>query len=126
MLRNNKNGQRHAVPNNDADESSSFYSTFGVNGIRATYVLVDHRDPEVVRYVGSTIDPDQRLAQHIEEAVGQRSSKNPGKDAWIRSLLRGGRKPEMRIVAVGDWIDDGSRELFWIDEHRSARLFNRL
>lgn len=63
------------------------------SSIYSVYYLVDPRDG-VVRYVGCTESPDQRLYTHI----ATRNTKSVRRDEWILDLLAAGLKPEMKIV----------------------------
>ena len=60
------------------------------------YALFDPREPDVVRYIGKTVHPENRWNAHV------RNSKNLKchRSSWIISLLREGVKPLMRIVAI--------------------------
>jgi GIY-YIG catalytic domain len=49
-----------------------------------------------IRYIGKTIDPKKRLAQHINAAKTLRTKHHASN--WIRSLLASGEKPAMEII----------------------------
>lgn len=53
-----------------------------------------------VRYVGQSVDPDARLAQHIAEAGCGRNGKASRKDLWISSLLFDGTRPLIESLAL--------------------------
>jgi len=118
----------HSMPESEGD----FDPIYGT-GRKAVYALFDPRDPEVVRYVGLTCDPPQRLTEHIDGAKGSRwGSENAAKNAWIAGLLADGVLPEMRILEVisgTDWIEvkaeGSSRETYWISFYDFGQLFNR-
>jgi hypothetical protein len=58
-----------------------------------TYIYtLDCPNSGTPKYVGKTINPKQRLEQHI------RSNENTKKYAWIKSLKNDGLKPKMTIV----------------------------
>lgn len=59
------------------------------------YLLSDSRTPDLIRYVGRTIDPVSRLEQH-RKGVG--TSK---KDKWIRSVKNSGGDIVMRVIKDG-------------------------
>jgi hypothetical protein len=105
------------------------YSIYGT-GRKAVYALIDPREPETVRYVGLTVDPEQRLRQHIEVAKGSTwgaKTRIVAMGDWIVGLLAAGVLPELRILEVVDEadLDDGMRELHWIRAYDSEQLFNR-
>jgi len=58
------------------------------------YHLVDPRNA-VVRYVGMTRNPKNRLRGHIAEAMER---DNTEKKRWIRELLAAGMQPVLAIV----------------------------
>lgn len=78
------------------------------------YVLSDPRDRKP-RYVGYTIDPRNRLRDHLY----RNSKHNPHKRHWIKKLAREGVKPLMEIVesGCGPWQD---AEQAWILGFRQA------
>jgi hypothetical protein len=63
------------------------------------YGLVDPKEPDRIRYVGQSIHPDKRLAEHCG-IIGP--YRNPGAllATWIVSLRR--RRPRMVILEHGD------------------------
>lgn len=71
------------------------------------YVLVDPRN-DAVRYVGRTIDPKARLAEHVRER-----GTNRRKERWIEQLIGEGLTPLLIVVeecAPEVWRE---RERFW-------------
>lgn len=72
-----------------------------------------------IRYIGKTNDPAKRLRRHISRAKYHETKSHAAN--WIRSLLRAGEKPELRILEElddrADWV---SREIALIEEHRKA------
>lgn len=68
-------------------------------------------DPETmqIRYIGKTVNPDQRLASHCNEKSRCHRSN------WIRSLRAKGMKPFMVFIEeiIGDWPWQEA-ERFWI------------
>lgn len=72
-----------------------------------------------IRYIGKTNDPTKRLRRHISRAKYHETKSHAAN--WIRSLLRDGKKPELRILEElddsADWV---SREIALIEEHRKA------
>jgi hypothetical protein len=60
------------------------------------YVLIDPRDNQI-KYVGRTVDPNNRLRNHIYEAKKKNRSK---KERWIISLLRRNMSPILKVVYV--------------------------
>jgi hypothetical protein len=70
-----------------------------------TYIYtLDCPETKQIKYVGKTINPEQRIAQHL------RSKENTKKYAWIKSLKNNGLKPDITIV---DCIE--SEWEFWED-----------
>lgn len=61
------------------------------------YVLIDPRDGKI-RYVGQTVDTQNRLRNHIWEAKKKNRSH---KERWIVSLLRRNMKPVMKVLWSG-------------------------
>jgi len=59
------------------------------------YVLVDPREPNRPRYLGSTIQPRERLKKHA-----RRHATNNDMQAWRDAMLADGIAPAMRIVRV--------------------------
>lgn len=95
--------------------------------MKTVYALADPRCPEIVRYVGCTVNPDDRYRKHVWEATGDSPNliHSDAKDAWIRSLLAIGRKPVLRILEnVEEESQAMRREEFWIAAYRSPRLLN--
>jgi hypothetical protein len=80
------------------------------------YGLVDPLKPDVVRYVGQTVQaPCIRYLGHVSERSGWRRRQ------WIADLKKQGRLPDMVLleeVAPGD--DPHGRERHWIGAY-SAR-----
>lgn len=83
------------------------------------YGLFDPREPLFlweVRYIGQTTKtPSRRLAQHVWTA------KRGGESyllRWIRSLLRDGVRPHVRILEYCDEAILDHREITWIAEGR--------
>lgn len=84
----------------------------GQAGGTAIYTLTDPRDVRGVRYVGQTLDPRRRFAQHVRTARLElpddvpwyvASPKHRPLYEWIRALHRdGGRLPFMWVV---EWLD---------------------
>jgi group I intron endonuclease len=73
------------------------------------YSLIDPITEEV-RYIGKTINPQQRLAAHIRSGY----KKGNHKECWIYGLLEKELKPKMHIIeeCLGDsWIE---REKYYI------------
>lgn len=58
------------------------------------YVLVDPRDNKI-KYVGRTVDQDNRLRNHIYEAKKNNLNK---RERWIVALLRRNLKPILKVI----------------------------
>ena len=82
------------------------------------YTLSDPSSMEV-RYVGKTVDPKQRLRQHIH------SSKKRYLSSWIKSLAINGKSPLMEVIDQSD-DDWESLERFYISYFKflGVRLTN--
>lgn len=65
-------------------------------GSIAIYGLFDPASPAQIRYVGKANQPESRLNQHIRKA--QSGAKLPV-SAWIRSVLKAGRRPGCKVLA---------------------------
>jgi len=63
------------------------------------YVLIDPQT-DSVRYVGCTVKPRYRLAQHIAEAKRRLNPEHP-KTLWILALCATGLKPQFKVVETG-------------------------
>ncbi len=59
------------------------------------YALFDPAAPAQIRYVGKSINPTQRLTRHISAA---KTGKTP-LARWIRSVLKAGRRPSVKVVS---------------------------
>lgn len=81
------------------------------------YVLCEP-DGETVRYVGKTIDVQQRFSDHTKP---MRKKRRTHKENWIASLQAQGLTPIMRVIEVvpadGDWT---AAEAKWIEYYRSV------
>lgn len=62
------------------------------------FYVLEHPLTKEVRYVGQTINPDNRLRNHI---WGAKQNNRNHKERWIVSLLRRNLKPVMRILWAG-------------------------
>ena len=59
------------------------------------YALVDPRTC-LVRYVGQTVEPRRRVAEHIGRTGSARNRSH--RDNWIRSLLKLNLKPHLEVL----------------------------
>lgn len=85
------------------------------------YVLIDPRNQEV-RYVGSSIQPEQRLKSHGAE------KKSKEKYEWVQELKQEGLLPRIHIVEeYSDWRKAIVPEMLWILRlaNDGVRLFNK-
>lgn len=88
------------------------------------YALIDPR-PEYagskleIKYVGLTTNSlAERLDQHVKEAS---SGKDTAKCRWIRSVLKAGFHPLIRLIEeVAEEDEIGDRERFWIASLKKA------
>ncbi len=93
------------------------------------YGLADPRAPEIVRYVGQSIQPRQRLWGHLAEARSKSRSLHVPVYRWMRRLLKSGLAP---VIAALEYVpahqlDD--RERYWIsrlNRMQGRKLLNQL
>ena len=74
------------------------------------YTLIDPITDEV-RYVGKSIKPERRYREHLTV------DSNTHKSAWIKSLLKKGMEPTLKIIEEcdeGNWSD---REKYWVSQY---------
>lgn len=77
------------------------------------YALVDSRDPSIVRYIGSSLDPVARLHSHF-------STPTAAPYAWMRSVVAdGGHVAMLEIAVVPDRETAYSIEEAQIAHHRA-------
>jgi len=69
----------------------------------------------VVRYVGATKNPKERIRCHIKDAKNKNSSPV---HKWINSLLDKGLSPIMDIVDTGDTDTWQEKEKYWIQRYK--------
>jgi len=76
--------------------------------INYIYILIDPVT-DAVRYVGKSVNPDQRYRKHISEA--KKLKANNHKINWVKSLLSQNLKPKMVVIdsTDSDWI--------WLEEY---------
>ena len=79
------------------------------------YALVDPRY-EKVRYVGKTINLQNRYEQHLYWF----DNSNPRKDRWIKGLAKHGLKPELAILEQCNQSNWEEREKYWIAYYRGV------
>lgn len=71
------------------------------------YGLIDPAEPDVVRYVGSTTDPEMRFRAHC--TAGSSLVRE-----WVESVVGAGRKPTMVLLErCTDDTQRRQREAFW-------------
>jgi hypothetical protein len=76
------------------------------------YALLDP-DSKVIRYVGCSQNPQDRLYGHLREAILP-SRYNPKKNNWLRSLIQQNKRPLIKIL---DEVSDRKVEYFYIFKH---------
>lgn len=82
------------------------------------YALCD----TVVRYVGATSNPKQRLSAHISKAGKYHANVSQ----WLASLKERGEKPHLLILEqVPPEIDWEQREIHWISFYAGPNLLNQ-
>ena len=82
------------------------------------YALSSPSEPGKVRYIGKTIDPQRRLAQHIHN-----KDKNH-RGSWLTSLRSQGLTPVMTIIEETTSDQWKEREIFWIAFYQDHDLTN--
>lgn len=88
------------------------------------YGLVDP-DSRRILYIGVSVDPDQRLKQHMSE--GRRLCKTHPNElrCWLASLARENKTPLIVVLDRGDDADMLESEVAWINLVRSkGPLYN--
>ena len=80
-----------------------------ISDICYIYALLDPQTG-VVRYIGKTIRPKERLKQHIDRSKKPRYKK----ECWIKSLINKGLYPEMIIIDECDFEDSSLIEEMYI------------
>lgn len=85
------------------------------------YTLSDPEEPEHIRYVGMTTEPDRRIREHINKSHRQLYSST-----WIRTLLSDEVEPVMSIIEEVPAEEGPEREIFWIAHYKEEghRLTN--
>lgn len=73
------------------------------------YVLVDPRDG-LIRYVGTSQNPNTRLKEHVREIDGESKVK-----VWVKELVSAGLRPLMVIVDTVVSDEAEKTEMEWID-----------
>lgn len=83
------------------------------------YILVDPRD-NAVRYVGRTVNPHDRLKQHLGKNTGK------AKQEWLIELAAAGLSPVFKVVETVPYKRCKLAEQFWIVYHlyKGAKLTN--
>ena len=71
------------------------------------YVLMDPITNDI-RYVGQTVDPQNRYRNHIWEA---KENNRNHKERWIVSLLRKNKRPIMKIIWSGQLTSDEANKV---------------
>jgi hypothetical protein len=86
------------------------------------YGLTDPDAPEVIRYIGQSIDPQARLKGHLSEG---RSTVQSARAVWIRQLMVNGKEPLLHILATADELTAEQTEREHIALHAgNGRLVN--
>ena len=90
--------------------------------VYTVYALIEPRD-NMARYIGITVNPEERLKQHIWGDI------NVPKREWIRELNQLDLAPLMRIIETAETQGEAlEREAYWIQYYLSKgiRLVNIL
>jgi len=83
------------------------------------YILRDPIDNEI-RYVGKTINPKRRLAEHIAEC----KRYNHHRAKWIKKLILNRQKPILEIVKICPLSEFEKYETHYIKLYKSRKLTN--
>lgn len=79
--------------------------------VRYIYGLIDPVEPDRVRYVGRTGDPQGRLSVHC-------TTKATPTYPWARSVIESGRRPELVILEREEGHQTEAREMSWVRHYR--------
>jgi hypothetical protein len=83
------------------------------------YALFDEREPDAVRYVGFSVDPEKRFYSHLGEA--QRSQQRSHRLNWIRKVSADGPFVHWRTLLVVETADAAAlAEIASIKAHLDA------
>lgn len=94
-----------------------------------TVYIYGLKDPNTgaIRYVGSSVDPQARLYQHIAHRNHYiRRSKRNARKRWVSELYEKGLRPELVVLEECTEAQRGNREDAWIGKLRrqGCDLFN--
>lgn len=79
------------------------------------YALFDPREPDVVRYVGKTVQTlKQRLNDHISESRVEKFKKC----TWLNSVIKQGFEPQVKLIEEVTNDNWEEREIHWITHYR--------
>ncbi len=84
------------------------------------YSLVDPREEEIVRYVGKSVCPKSRLRDHIKDY----KKTNYRSSTWIKSIIREGVLPKMKILKICPLSEYEINERFFVQKYKSDKLTN--
>ena len=83
------------------------------------YALFDEREPEVVRYIGFSRRPSDRLQEHLQEA--RYSQKYSHRLHWLRKVISDNARVEWRSLVVVETAEEAAiAEIAAIKDHREA------
>lgn len=84
------------------------------------YSLIDPREVDIVRYVGKSVCPKDRLRDHIKNyrKTNYRSS------FWIKSIIKEGVIPKMKILKICPLSEYEIHELYFVKKYKSDKLTN--
>jgi group I intron endonuclease len=68
-----------------------------------------------IRYIGKTVDPENRLSKHIHESCRNRTHK----DKWLSKLLQQNLRPKLVILEEVPEELSSEREIYWIAKYKS-------
>lgn len=83
------------------------------------YVLKDPTT-KIIKYVGQTKSPKNRLRSHIDLARWGKRKRAVGD--WINTLLNNGKKPLLEVIEETSIEFWAAREIYWISYYKSKSL----
>lgn len=86
------------------------------------YALINPLEPNIIRYVGKSDKPRERIKTHIYEC--KKPKQNTYKNNWIKSLLAKNIKPEMVILKICPLIEYSKWEEHFIKLYKTDKLTN--
>jgi len=86
---------------------------------RVTYIYGLYEEGKDIKYIGKTLNPNERFRSHLNNFKSNRE-----KSDWIKSTLRENREIKMTILEECDETNWEEREIFWIKKYGLENLTN--